>query len=552
LLGFFLRVWNFSQLGLTHFDEGVSAWSGFWTLHKFAGPALYPWQKLFSPPGYFGLVGIAYWLSGGPSAQAAIAINILGGTATVVLVWWTGCRWFGRRAGLFSAALVACSEFQIAFSRTALTDTLFAFLFLLALAMIAMWMERERPAFALLAGLAAGAAWNVKYHGWLALAVAAAVIALALLTGKVERAKAKRFIFLWGLMAAVAVACFLPWFLQVQIHMGGYGEVEAFHGKFLDFHWISNFVRQAQEQIYFEGWLSRLAPAGAFLLASVSHGKIPEQRWKIIALAAVALTLSGMAVGGVGTWTWLAAFGLRVAWKKERFFGPLLVVGFFVFFIMGPFFSLRTGLYLPWILIAQLLAGASFNSLLPLSAQADLAFSGLSEKISTRFFAGAAAFFAILIFAIGARTKSNEIPWASTANSRDAAHKLMAQIPKDATVFVVGEPQIGFYFRSAGYHTYCLHYLAFNQIAPDPIMYALSNSGPIYVIGGYYARDEYNWRRILAAVPYRFQAVDKIPMTAGDIQLLDDFSPREAAAYKANPDSRYDLDLLTINRNSMK
>jgi hypothetical protein len=334
--------------------------------------------------------------------------------------------------------------------------------------------------------------------------------------------------------------------------MGGYGDVEAFHNKFFDFHWVSNFVRQTQEQLYFEGWLTRLAPVFAFLLACALDGKNTMQQWKIAALLAATLFLSGMAVGGTGTWTWLAAFGLKEAWNNRRFLGPLIVVGFFVFFIVTPSYTPYARLYLPWIPIAQLLAGASLNSLFPLNAPANKRFPGFSEKASLRFFAAAAALFLILVFVIGARKQSNQVAWASSASSRDAAQELMKQIPAEATVFVVGEPQLGFYFRSAGYHTYSLHYLAFNQIAPDPIMYALSNSGPIYVIGGYYARDENNWRRILAAVPYRFQAVAKVPMIAGDIRLLDDFSPREAAAYKSNPDGRYNLDLLVMNRNKLK
>jgi dolichyl-phosphate-mannose-protein mannosyltransferase len=548
-LAFLFRAWNYSQLGLTHFDEGIYAWSGFWALHKFASPALNPWQKLFSPPGYFGLVGIAYWLCGGPSALAAIGINILVGSATVALVWWMGCRWFGRRSGLLSAALAVCGEFQIAFSRTAMTDTLFAFLFLLALALIALWMERERPSLAVLAGAAVGAAWNVKYHGWLALGIAGATMTLALLTGQLDRAKAKQILFQWGLMAAIAVACFLPWFLQVQIQMGGYAEVEAFHNKFLDFHWISNFVRQVQEQLYFEGWLSRLTPAFPLLMACLLTGSSALRQWKMAALLAFTLFLSGMAVGAVGTEMWLATFGVSRAWKKGGFLGPLLVSGFIAFFILTPCYTPYARLLLPWTLMAQLLAGASLNSLLAESAQA---VPESEERKVLRFFVGAWALFLIVIFAWGARKQSDAVAWDSSVSSRDAAQQLMAQIPKDAPVFVVAEPQLAFYFRCAGYQTYSLQHLAFNKIAPDPITYSLSSSGPIYVVGGFYARDEYDWNRILAAVPDRFRAVAKVTMRAGDIRLLDDMTPSEATAYKANPDARYDLDLLVLHDNTGK
>src|ERR1700722_18039637 len=105
-----LRAWNFFLLGFDHYDEGVYSLSGFWSLHPLAGTALYPLQKLFSPPGYFGLVGLAYWISGGDSDVAAIAIIIVFGAATVILAGWVVRRWFGRGCRITAAALVAFSD----------------------------------------------------------------------------------------------------------------------------------------------------------------------------------------------------------------------------------------------------------------------------------------------------------------------------------------------------------------------------------------------------------------------------------------------------------
>ena len=73
-----VRAWKFYAIGLSHFDEGVYTNSGFWALPSFFGPGLDPWQKFFSPPGYFGLVGLLYRLLGHPSELAAIAVNVIG------------------------------------------------------------------------------------------------------------------------------------------------------------------------------------------------------------------------------------------------------------------------------------------------------------------------------------------------------------------------------------------------------------------------------------------------------------------------------------------
>ena len=73
VVAFVLRAWKFTTLGLTHYDEGAYALSGFWSLGS--SGSLYPWQKFFSPPGYFGLVGIIYWLAGGASDLIAISIQ---------------------------------------------------------------------------------------------------------------------------------------------------------------------------------------------------------------------------------------------------------------------------------------------------------------------------------------------------------------------------------------------------------------------------------------------------------------------------------------------
>ena len=125
---------------------------------------------------FFSLVGLAYYVFGGPSDIAAILINTILGTLTVGLVWWVGRSWFGPQTGIAAAALLAFSEYHIGLSRTALTDVAFGFFFLLALACVVVAFQRQSIGLSIVAGLMVGLAWNTKYHGWFALLIAGAAL----------------------------------------------------------------------------------------------------------------------------------------------------------------------------------------------------------------------------------------------------------------------------------------------------------------------------------------------------------------------------------------
>lgn len=544
-IAFALRAWKFTSLGLTHYDEGANALSGFWSLPSFKG--LYPWQKFFAPPGYFGMVGIVFWLAGHASDLAAIGINVFFGTATTVLVWWIAQRWFGRRAAIFSATLVALSEFQIALSRTALTDTLFGFLFLLSLAGIALCFEKQRPALAIAAGAAVGAAWNVKYHGWLLLAIAFAALVLSAVSKKpADASRTKKIFFYWSAVAGVAALCFLPWVVYTEFRLGGYLAVEEFHRRYLNFHWFANLARQVGFQTYFDGWLSRLSPVLGFLAAAAAGGFRRFQKPAILLAGFLFLVVASFAVGGTGTWFLLALYGLVIGWNRGRELGPLLVVAFLVFFVLTPCYTPFARLLLPWVLAGQILAGAGVAHLFDDAlAAANHAGSSSWANKNLRLLSIATVFLLLLGLGMGFPAPNKPGIWAPATGSRDAAARLMPYLSKDSVVFVTAEPNLAFYFQRAGYRTFCIQHLAFNAGAQDPLMYKTTN--PVYVIGGKYAREEPDWLPLLNALPGRYQLVTRVPMPPSDVRLLDDKSPREVLAFKAHPDSSYDLELFRLN-----
>ncbi len=365
-----------------------------------------------------------------------------------VLVWWIGQRWFGRRAAIFSATLVALSEFQILFSRTAFTDTLFGFTFLLSVAAIALCFEKPRPALAIFAGVTAGAAWNLKYHGWLLLAIAFAALVLpAVIAARADASQTKRMFLYWGVITGVAAVCFLPWVLFVEYRFGGYLSVEKFHYRYLNFHWIANFARQAELQAYFDGWLSRASPALAFFAAMATDGIRPFLRSRILLAGFLAMIVTGFAAGGTVTWFLLALYGLAFAWRRGQELGRLVVIAFLVFLVLAPCYSPFARLVLPWVLVAQILAGAGVEHLcegeLPV---ANLAANALWSNRKLLFLSIITVLAVLMASIWGLHAPKEPAIWAPTSGSRDAATRLMTYLSKESVVFVTGEPNVAFYF----------------------------------------------------------------------------------------------------------
>ncbi len=162
LIGLGLRVAYPSRMAVEHFDEGVYA------SNLYAPDGRYPFQHLYAPP----LVPFCLeWASilAGPSA--VMAINVVAGMATLLVVWGMLRQWSGPPAAIAALAFLALNEFHITYSRAALTD-----------AMLCLWMTAGvwlgwravrcgGPVNIALAGLFAALAWWTKYNGWLTLAI---------------------------------------------------------------------------------------------------------------------------------------------------------------------------------------------------------------------------------------------------------------------------------------------------------------------------------------------------------------------------------------------
>ena len=156
-LGAILRLWNFNRLGLTHFDEGIYAFKGLWSLTPGGLWSLDRELIAYAPPLYPIMVGVGYWiLPWGMSDLSAIFVSTCCGIATIPVVGWLGRRSFGVGAGAAASAFACLSGPHIAFSRMALTDAPFLLFWLIAIGLGMRFIEKPGVWRAIVFGLAVG------------------------------------------------------------------------------------------------------------------------------------------------------------------------------------------------------------------------------------------------------------------------------------------------------------------------------------------------------------------------------------------------------------
>jgi 4-amino-4-deoxy-L-arabinose transferase-like glycosyltransferase len=254
LAGAVLRAWAFGRLSLTHFDEGIYAFAGLWSVSPHGVLGLDPGAIAYAPPGFPILVGLSYTLFG-ISDYAAIAVSVMAGIATIPVVGWLGRRTFGPGAGAAAAALAAFSMAHVAFSRKALTDAPFLLTWLVAIGVGMRFVERPGFLRGLALGIAVGVAQNFKYNGWLAGAIVAAAALAGVLIHPEKRWRGPLLRILgWGLFAAlVAGLVYAPWYVFVASH-GGYGQLMRHHSAYVvPYDWRSNLSLQLGQAFALSG-----------------------------------------------------------------------------------------------------------------------------------------------------------------------------------------------------------------------------------------------------------------------------------------------------------
>lgn len=308
-----LRFWNLTSLGLTHFDEGAYTMTSRW-LASFGHEGT-AFQPTFSPPLFPSLAGAAFMLFG-VKDYVAIAVSGVTGSLTVALLYLIGKSWFGRRIGVSAALMLATAEYHLIFSRLALTDATFTFLFWAALGCLFQGLSTRKQSWYVAGGFATGLCWNTKYHGLLPLAITGLWLMWRALRG--ERPPWREF----ALASGIAAIMYVPWVVYVQKTIG-YGTLLRTHvehslglGLFV--------TKPSAFAFYFSHWLAApllICAVGGVIAAIIERR---SQARFLLFVAAVFLTLATLYLSFprlvlpvVPAICLFAAYGLDVAARRS-------------------------------------------------------------------------------------------------------------------------------------------------------------------------------------------------------------------------------------------
>lgn len=364
VLGGIVRLWGLSSLGLVHFDEGIYALAGLWSLSPGGLASLDPTVIAYAPPGFPFLVGISY-LFLGVSDIAAILVSIVAGTLTIPATAWLARRTFGAGAGAFAAALVAFSGFHIAFSRMALTDASFLLLWVLGLIAAQRFIERPRITSAIILGLSVGLAQLFKYNGWLIGAIVILSAGAGLIFDAKERNRSRLLAICdLGLLAVlVSAAVYWQWFRFVEAH-GGYARLLAHHQSYMGGtgSWLPHLRLQLEEEAEMSGGAVR--EAAIYLVASVCLQLVVLPRTRRQIETAVAYLILTLPVFVLPHFYWFAG-AIWMLWadrwtRRQRIFG----VSWLFLSILTPFYHPYVRLWLPlqhlgWVILPGLISVAA-------------------------------------------------------------------------------------------------------------------------------------------------------------------------------------------------
>ncbi|QDT23825.1 ArnT family glycosyltransferase [Gimesia chilikensis] len=254
------RVMFFSDVAVEHFDEGVYA-SNLWFSAEQG--AEYPGRYFYAPPL---LPFLIEWsmIFLGSGVWGVFLPSLLLGVMTVLLIWWVARAWFGSSAGLVAALLAGGSDLHLLYTRTALTDVALGFFLLLSVYLIwRSWLSLDWK-WPVLAGVAIGLGWSIKYNGWLPLAIGFSGIVPWLWIYHRDRLPLTSYLTRAVVFTLTAVVVWSPVLIGLQ-KWGGYSVVAANHSRYVvGFSgWFDSCTRQLLNLRLLEG------PFGAISLGLV-------------------------------------------------------------------------------------------------------------------------------------------------------------------------------------------------------------------------------------------------------------------------------------------
>lgn len=299
------RAHRLADVSIEHFDEGVYA------SNLFIGPPefRYPFQELYAPPLFPAAIEWVFILFGA-TAQHALWVNVLLGSALVLALGWTASQLrtdSSSDLGLIpfpvSAAatmlIAAAAEIFLQYSRTALTDIPLTLWLVLAVGAGARGLTRGDWKWVVAGGCLTALAWWTKYNGWLPIAILGAGVAgWSLFDQRLSRTvggPVVRFLVL----TVIAIGLWLPCLSALQ-KTGGYAAVAANHAGYVSGFsgWGSSALRHLQVDQFYTGWLTAagmaIACVAVWLLSSARlPAGTPRANFHIPRLVICTLSLAG-------------------------------------------------------------------------------------------------------------------------------------------------------------------------------------------------------------------------------------------------------------------
>jgi len=550
VVGFLLRGALPSRIAVEHFDEGVYA------SNLVTGPEYeyrYPSRHLFAPP-------LAPWLiewsqvAWGINDLASVAVNLIAGGLTVLLVGFVAARWFNDRAGIAAAALAALSGIHILYSRTALTDPLVCFWMLAAVYAIWCSLSYGDKSWAVIAGLLTGLSWWTKYNGWLPLAIGVAATIPWLFVCR-DRARLRTSLVCLAIIIATAGIVWSPvWFNLPD----GYAAVAANHRQYLvglD-RWPQTLWQQLLNHRLLEGAFGPLSLAAAVIVVGAfSHHQDNASAttrtshfWKLSALAVGLSALASLSASSIV----LAALAVYWLWRNVELHptdtppdedpaAVQLALWMLIAWIAG--LSLTTPLYtaypritLPWLVPIWLAGGAATAWLVVgIRQTADESPTATAPRGTVVWAAGIIVVgVAVAIAGRYWNPGSTWSAWQSHTGLADIAAEVKTDIEQriaeqggsprsdNYVVDVYGEPSLFFQLRQLGIE---LALPASNLRFAQPGIAAPSH--PTFLLAGPHALRSSQFKQQLAETAGRLKLLKTYQYTPSDFVLLNQHPPGE-------------------------
>ncbi|MFM7592601.1 MAG: ArnT family glycosyltransferase, partial [Isosphaeraceae bacterium] len=324
----------------------------------------------YGPPVTPVLIGLSSFVLGGPSDFAAMMPGIITGTLAIFLTALFCRQISGEKAALVAATLVAFSGMPIAFSRTALTDTPLACLWLWAMISGLKFLEKPGLKKACLMGVCVGLCQLTKYNGALTGLIIALTAVLdyfrSVVKQKPETAVFRRRILFGIFGALIAFLVYLPWLNFVENH-GGYRSLLNHHSGYVKplSSWPTNLKMQLVQAWAFEQYLPlKIALAIALLLVLIVFQRQESKTDKINTLKNLSpghwLALSPILISLilVPNASWLIALvKLPELMKSEKIGQRLLFVWLVVMSVITPVYHPYARLWLPALMASYCMIG---------------------------------------------------------------------------------------------------------------------------------------------------------------------------------------------------